>query len=255
MEKRQSHGLTYYVFELLAPYPRLRHGVFARYAPPELTGELTFAFGPNVPQARVLASLDLAAAALGLPAPAFARQTHSAAILFLDPARPYQPRSPETTLTGYDALVSPPGQSLLIKLADCQGILLFHPASGVLALAHSGWRGSTQNILGQTVAALQERLGLNPAELLAAVTPSLGPCCAEFVNYRQELPEAFWPFQNPLNHHFDFWAITRQQLTQAGLRPQNIEIAGLCTKCHPDFYSYRRGDTGRFALLAGTLPD
>jgi YfiH family protein len=253
MEARRHNGVVYYVFSLLAPYQRLRHGVFARYSPPELGGELTFAFGRHVPDSRVQASLALAESALGLGPVAFVHQTHSAEIYLSDPNQPYHPRSQAELLTGYDALATNTGAALLIKLADCQGVLLFHPPTETLALVHNGWRGSKQNILGKTVNFLAERLAVEPKELLAAVSPSLGPCCAEFINYQNELPQEFWDYQNPANHYFDFWAITQNQLTQAGLKPQNMEIAGICTKCHPDFYSYRRGDPGRFAFVAGVV--
>ncbi|MDR1606837.1 MAG: polyphenol oxidase family protein [Deltaproteobacteria bacterium] len=260
MEARYHQGLVYYVFDILAPYPQLKHGVFARHASRELGGDLTFAFGRQAPESTVLASLSLAESALGLGPAVFVGQTHSANVYLCDPQKPYHPRSQKELISGYDALVTRPsdqnpGEALLIKLADCQGIILYHPQSQTLALAHSGWRGSVQNILGQTVSFLNKRFGLPPAELLAGISPSLGPCCAEFIHYEKELPEEFWRFQNPKNHYFDFWAISHWQLTQAGLKPQNIEIAGICTKCQPDFYSHRRGDDGRFALLAGIAHD
>jgi YfiH family protein len=169
------------------------------------------------------------------------------------PEDQYQPRSPEEVREGFDAMVAPePGVSLLIKMADCQGVLLYDPASKILGLAHSGWRGSVRNILAKTVGAMAG-CGADPGRMLAGVAPSLGPCCAEFVNYRAELPEEFWNFR--VNEtHFDFWAISRKQLTDCGLKAENIEIAGICTKCSPEYFSYRRGDDwGRFGLLAGVV--
>jgi YfiH family protein len=195
--------------------------------------------------------LTLAAEALGLDPVVMVNQTHSAEIFYPDVFGPYNPKGPDDLVSGYDALVTKERKSLLIKLADCQGVLLFHPESEALALVHSGWRGSKQNILGRTVAFLKERLQVPPSELMAAVSPSLGPCCAEFIHYREELPQEFWAYRNPHNDHFDFWAITRNQLITAGLKPQNIDVAGICTKCHSEFFSYRRGDPGRFGFLAG----
>jgi len=56
-------------------------------------------------------------------------------------------------------------------------------------------------------------------------------------------------------HHFDFWAISRNQLEQAGVKPDNIRISGLCTACHDNkdlFFSYRRDKlTGRLANVIG----
>ena len=63
---------------------------------------------------------------------------------------------------------------------------------------------------------------------------------------------SFSRFQLDRNH-FDFWAISRSQLLEAGLLEENIEVAGLCTKCQPEvFYSYRgEKETGRFAAVVG----
>jgi YfiH family protein len=199
----------------------------------------------------VTANLRRAEAALGLPPAAFVRQTHSADILLVRPEDDYRPRFPEEARPGYDALLAPaPGVALLVKVADCQAVLLYDPAARILALAHSGWRGSAQNILGRVVAAMTEA-GALANRIKAAISPSLGPCCAEFTNHRAELPPDFRPFMVRENY-FDFWAISRRQLTRAGLADENIETAGICTRCSPEFYSYRRGDLWpRFGFLAG----
>ena len=86
---------------------------------------------------------------------------------------------------------------------------------------------------------------------MAAIGPSLGPCCAEFVTYRDIFPEEFDRFMVDENH-FDLWALSSWQLENAGMRPENIEVAGLCTRCRTDlFYSYRaEGNTGRFGTVA-----
>jgi copper oxidase (laccase) domain-containing protein len=60
----------------------------------------------------------------------------------------------------------------------------------------------------------------------------------------------FWIYRDSRNR-FDFWAIALDQLTAAGLDPKNVQIAEICSKCQPDFYSHRRGDQDRFAFFAG----
>jgi copper oxidase (laccase) domain-containing protein len=50
--------------------------------------------------------------------------------------------------------------------------------------------------------------------------------------------------------HFDLWFANHKQLTDLGVKPENIEMAGFCTKCRQDmFFSSRAssGITGRFA--------
>jgi copper oxidase (laccase) domain-containing protein len=58
------------------------------------------------------------------------------------------------------------------------------------------------------------------------------------------------------DNHFDLWAISRQQLLEAGLKEDRIEVSGLCTRCRTDlFYSYRNERrTGRFATVAMLAP-
>ena len=103
---------------------------------------------------------------------------------------------------------------------------------------------------GATVRAMAATFGSRPAGLRAAVSPALGPCCGEFVNYRRELPNWMHEFQVRPNY-FDFPAITVHQLLEAGLCRENIGQAGICTRCNPAYFSYRRsGVTGRFATVA-----
>jgi hypothetical protein len=139
-----------------------------------------------------------------------------------------------------DALVTgQKGVGLLIQQADCQAVLLHDPQRKVIGAVHNGWRGSVANILGKTVRAMQEHFGTLPEDLRAVISPSLGPCCAEFVHYAKELPLPFHQWQVTANY-FDFWAISRWQLRKAGVLDENIEAMGICTVCNEDFFSYRR---------------
>jgi copper oxidase (laccase) domain-containing protein len=134
---------------------------------------------------------------------------------------------------------------------------LYDPVRRVVANVHSGWRGSVADIAGKTVAVMKNGFGCRGGDMVAAIAPSLGPCCAEFVNYRDEIPEHFWTYRDTKNH-FDFWSISCDQLTAAGLRPENIHSGGMCTRCGTDyFYSYRgeARNTGRFAAVIGLRPD
>jgi YfiH family protein len=132
-----------------------------------------------------------------------------------------------------------PGVGLLIQQADCQAILFHDPVRRVIAAAHSGWRGSVENIGAATISVMKQEYGCSPADIRVVVSPSLGPCCAEFVNAASELPENFMTHQKTQNH-FDFWAISRQQLEEAGIPSKQIDITWECTVCNKNFFSYRR---------------
>jgi len=197
---------------------------------------------------RVLRNRALLREQLGLARLVSARQVHGDSVLVVD----WLPEA-DVELAGHDALVTDQlGIGLMIQQADCQAVMLYDPEHGAVANIHSGWRGSVANIIAKTVAMISA-YGTRPASLLAAISPSLGPCCGEFVNYRQELPEPFYGYQVRPNH-FDFWAISRDQLRDSGVRREKIEIAGRCTACEGDYFSYRRDRvTGRFASVIGIV--
>jgi len=175
------------------------------------------------------------------------RQVHGDKVYVIDRHPPE-----DLEVQGYDALITnQKGIGLMIQQADCQAVLLVDAKRLLAGICHAGWRGSVQGIIGKTVTAMQSSFGSQPGDLSAAISPSLGPCCAEFVNYRQELPRNFWKFEVSPNK-FDFWAISTMQLQEAGVDGENIEMAGLCTRCNQAYFSYRRDKiTGRFASVVG----
>ena len=99
--------------------------------------------------------------------------------------------------------------------------------------------------------------GTQPADIVAGVGPSIGPCCYEVgdevvaaARDAFENPEPLLPSNGSSRRHFDLWAANRRWLTEAGVR--QIEVAEICTACHQeDFFSYRggKGRTGHFGAL------
>jgi YfiH family protein len=148
------------------------------------------------------------------------------------------------------------GKFLVVQVADCQAILMYDPVRRVAANVHCGWRGSVADVAGRTVRALRSGFGCEPKDLLVGIGPSLGPCCAEFVNYRKEIPSRLWNYRRD-TVYFDFWTMTCDQLIAAGVREDRIEISRLCTRCNTDrFFSYRgEKRTGRFPAVIGLSYD
>ena len=187
----------------------------------------------------------------------YTRQNHGTSIRTITREAVNRGESIQTEPMPADALISDvPGIRLLIQTADCQAVMLVDPQKRVVANIHCGWRGSVADIIGRTVLRMVAEFGCDPGQMTAAIGPSLGPCCAEFVNFKDEIPRQFWPFRVGA-HHFDFWRISRHQLTTAGLMDDNVLDPGMCTRCNPHlFFSYRAArETGRFAALIGMDDD
>lgn len=235
----------YYRSPGLAALPGVAHGFFTRQGGISTGAYDSLNVSPAVGDRPELVAENqrLIQQALGLEIMAGAAQVHggqAAVITSVEQAR-------TADIPEVDILVTTVvGLGLLIKQADCQVVMLYDPVKRVVANVHCGWRGQVQNILGKAVSLLQNRFGSRPQDLYAAVGPSLGPCCAEFRNFRQELPETLWGYQvRPT--YFDLWRLSRDQLVAAGLPPEHVDLAGLCTRCGAaDFFSYRRDKvTGR----------
>jgi YfiH family protein len=236
---------TYYRSPMLARLPGVAHGFFTRQggvsAGPYASLNVSQAVGDQPGLAAT--NQRLVQQALGLSGLASAAQVHgghAAVITSLEQVG-------AADIPDVDILVTTVrGLGLLIKQADCQAVMLYDPANRVVANVHCGWRGQINNILAEAVALLRDRFGSRPQDLYAAIGPSLGPCCAEFINFRQEFPAALWGYQvRPT--YFDLWRLSRDQLVAAGLKPDRLDVAELCTRCGAaDFFSYRRNRvTGR----------
>jgi len=254
LEIVHQHGLKYYLFPGLASLPGVRHAVFTRQGglSQGVYASLNVSFGVGDEAAAVAENRRRLAQALKLEALTGARQVHGVAAVEVN-----APAADASALAEADILITTrPGLGLLVTTADCQAVFLYDPGRGVAANVHCGWRGQVQDVLGRAVRVLAERFGCRPAELFAAIGPGLGPCCAEFINYRQEFPREFWDYQVRPGF-FDLWRLSADQLQAAGVLPSRIECARLCTRCRPEeFYSYRRerrtGRHGAVIALTGT---
>src|SRR5258708_25073225 len=106
---------------------------------------------------------------LGPGALRIAEQVHGNGVAIVDK------RSPEKTL-GVDALItSDPGVVLGIYVADCCAIYFVDPARAVIGLAHSGRKGTEQNIAGATVERLVSSFGSVPEDLVVQLSPCIRP--------------------------------------------------------------------------------
>jgi len=188
--------------------------------------------------------------------PAYARQVHGAEVIHAE----------RGGLAGRaDALATGrPGLPLCISTADCLPILLYDARAGRLAAVHAGWRGTVQSVSRAAVLALRAA-GSAPEDLVAAIGPSIGPCCYEVDSPVIERLAAVFPGgawepwvapKGPGKWMLDLWRANRDQLASAGVPAERIDLLGLCTGCRPDLlFSYRRErGAGRLVTVAALPP-
>ena len=243
-------GLLYFQFPSLSRRTPILHWVFTRQGgvskPPYDT--LNTGYNTGDSPGNVETNLRIIKKAVQSRRLIFMNQVHGSDIVSLR-----QVNHPDLhSVFHADAVITDiPNIAILVKQADCQGVILADTAKRVISLVHCGWRGNVHNILGTVVERMKSEFGCDVSNMRAAVGPSLGPCCAEFITYREIFPRHFHVFMLG-KAHFDLWGLSRYQLLDAGLNNDSIEVAGVCTRCNTDlFYSYRaERTTGRFATVA-----
>jgi YfiH family protein len=261
MNRHQPNGLAYYTFPSLEGFSELVHGITTRHggvsAAPFHSLNLTRSVGDE--PAAVEENLHRVATAFGirrddLVSPS---QRHTANVQRVGPGdRGSACESCDTLIT------SSPGVPVLLRFADCTPILIYDPTLRAFAVVHSGWRGTVKGAARAAVEALAEHYGSRPADLVAAIGPSIGPCCYEVGDDVTEAVDTAFGSGHDLatpgpagRAHFDLWAANRRWLEQSGVR--QIEVAGLCTACRVDeFYSHRRERTphGHFGAVMCLKP-
>ena len=151
-----------------------------------------------------------------------------------------------------DALITDvPGVTLAAFGADCCVLLLCDPRHRAVAAVHAGWRGTARDIAGKAVAAMTAAFGTDPADVLAAFGPSIGPCCFDT---HEDVPRALLtalpgelarPYIAPLvggKFSIDLPSINQALLARAGVPGDNVHQCRVCTSCRGDglYWSHRR---------------
>ena len=179
---------------------------------------------------------------------------HRDDVVIYDTPRPLEQKIPPKADI---ILTDNPAVSLFMRYADCVPILLYDPEHHAIGLAHAGWKGAVMKVAKTAVEAMSAHYGTRPANLLAAIGPSIGPqryqVGPEVVEQVKEAFNADAPSLLPEfgdSIHFDLWAANRLTLMQAGVL--QVEEAEICTASNTqDWFSHRaeQGKTGRFGVL------
>ena len=159
--------------------------------------------------------------------------------------------------TSVDAMIcNTPEIPLVVFSADCNIILLYDPVRHAIGAAHAGWRGTALGIVKKTVEQMSANFGCDPANIRAAIGPSIGQCCFETDG---DVPEALRaalgaevePYMtwNGAKWHIDLKAVNALWLRRAGV--EQIDICDHCTACRPDLYwSHRKMGQARGSQIA-----
>ena len=210
------------VFAALAALPGIAHGFTGRVPGLDVTTDREAALE------RLAVHHEAVRERLGLAGKAYAigQQVHGRDVAIVDASTPF----PVPAVDGL--ITADPGVCLGVYVADCCAVYLVEPERRVIALLHSGRKGSELGITTAAITRMRDELGCDPAKMIVQLSPCI----------------------RPPHFEIDFAALIAAQARAAGVH--QVFDDGACTATHLDrYYSYRaeRGKTGRMlALLALT---
>jgi len=192
-------------------------------------------------------------------------------------------------LRGDGMMTNVPDVMLGVQVADCVPVLVTDVRRRAVAAFHAGWRGTLARIVERGIGRMRLRYGSRPEDLVAAVGPSIGPCCysvgeevrqefrSQFV-YSEQLfsevydsdpvrdryPLLFMTARAPGHSnigpqlHLNLWEANRRQLLEAGVKAGRIEVLGECSACARGEggglkYFSHRGESGFAGRMMGVV--
>ena len=167
----------------------------------------------------------------------------------------------ERDYTDIDGLITNvPGICLVTTYADCVPLYFLDPVKKVIALSHSGWRGTVGKIGKKTVELMHDNFGSDPADILAAVGPSVCQDCYEVSadvtdRFKEVFDRSAWDelfYEKPDGkYQLDLWKANEKIFLEAGIRKDHIAVTNVCTHCNSGIlYSHRAMGDKRGNLCA-----
>ncbi len=170
------------------------------------------------------------------------RQVHGCDVIGVGGGRELAPGQTADALVSTDT-----SRPVAVAVADCVPVLLADRRRRAVAAVHAGWRGTAARVVVAAVQAL-ERTGVSASDLVAAIGPSIGPCCYQVdarvrdASLAGSSRAAEWFTPDGDGHwRLDLWLANHDQLIEAGVSRDAIHVARFCTADHlDDCFSYRK---------------
>ena len=258
-EEKTVDGVPYLAYPLLEKTGAVRHGFSTRLGGVSTghcaTMNISTTRGDD--PAAVEENRRRIAKAIGVRAEnmTYTNQTHTTNVAVVE-AKDRGKRFMET-----DGMVTNVPEICLVTFyADCVPLFFVDPVHRAIGLSHSGWRGTVGKMGKVTIERMREEYGTDPAQVVAAIGPSICQDCYEvsedvIEKFRENFDKALWPelFYEKADgkYQLNLWRANQAVLTEAGVQGENIAVTNLCTHCNPDIlFSHRSTGTARGNLSA-----
>lgn len=161
----------------------------------------------------------------------------------------YNHNYPDICLDEYfniDALITDKKDYILAATsADCNIILIYDTKNNVITNVHSGWLGTLNGIVINTINGMIEKYNSNPNDLICCLCPSIRLCHFEvgedvYNRFKDKYKDLkYYKFINN-KWHIDLVGIIKDNLVSIGVNIDNIIDSNICNMCNSSImHSYR----------------
>lgn len=132
--------------------------------------------------------------------------------------------------------------TLMLLTADCIPLVIFDPATHVVALAHAGWKPTLRLLPKKVLTFMQHTYGSDPRSLYAYLAPGIRKASYLLDDVEQKNDPRWSPFIEQVGERYaiDLSASNTHVLTDAGVPPDHIDVAPEDTALHAQYFSHYR---------------
>lgn len=149
---------------------------------------------------------------------------------------------------------------LITHYADCVPLFFYDPVLKVIALSHSGWKGTLLDIGGETLKVLERTYGCKHENIHVAFGPHIRSCCFEVDEdvarpFREKFPwaQSYSRQREDGKWMLDLEGIITEGFVSRGVPREQITGNEACTRCHHDIFFSHRGSGGHTGTGAAYL--
>ena len=256
-EEAKLHKKSYIKIAGLSVFPELIHGFTTRYGGVSTGDYATFNLSFNRPdlKSNVEENYRILAKELGtsIENMVLSQQVHDNKIFSVSKKHAGMGLSKEFSYSCVDGIATKEENLMLIThYADCVPLFLYDPIKKIIALTHSGWRGTLLDIGGETVKVLKDTYDCNPEDLYLAFGPHIRACCFEVdedvtIQFKNTFPwsEEYFTDKDNGKYTIDLEAIIIQNILKQNILVEHINKCNICTCCNKDVFFSHRGSGGK----------
>ena len=162
------------------------------------------------------------------------------------------------------AITNEKGIMLLTIQSDCTPVFILDKKNEAIAMIHSGWRGTVQNITNKAISLMEEKYGTKKSDLLIYFGPSI---CGNCYEVGEELIDEFKKILNndglksvfvkiddkKDKYYLDVTEAIRLTLINNSILDTQISRSKFCTFHSNIFNSWRRDRVKEKQMLTGII--